>query len=258
MRALSKRRLAIPFLGAMIIVIWQTVGNESALGAPLLDKPGFPRFVGKSIEISYEAVHPQNPLEIYYHFHFFSVKRDCFQRGQENVPSAFKHKSQAHYCLVSWLRTICRTKIVPEDRLNTECPQFQWRPSRILHENARLINVVREDPGAGHAVNKFELEFTPREDGGLDSDHDAQLAFDMIRVPRGGAPQPICGNPQRNGEDSNHEGRNRANSLMVLSNENARTSFVPTEHETEVGDTLFKGIAGVLALAIAYALLKRF
>jgi hypothetical protein len=186
----------------MIIVVGQTVGNEAAATIPLLYKPSFVGFICESIEVSNKPMHPQDPFEIHNHCGFFFVELERFQRVQANIRPTVKHKSGADHCVISGLRIICGTKIVTEDHLDTECSQFHWRPSRIFHENARLIDVVREDSGAGHAVNKVKLEFPPGEDGRLDSDHDAQLAFDMASVPYGGAPEPIRSNPQRQREDS--------------------------------------------------------
>jgi hypothetical protein len=114
-RALRKR-VAVCFSWAMII-IRQTVWDEGlAAAAPLFYKSSFPDFVRKSIEVPDEAIRPQNPFEFSQKQHLIIVESKSLKRGQFNIFASGKKIRCTDDGVVTGRRIVCGMKIVMEDR----------------------------------------------------------------------------------------------------------------------------------------------
>lgn len=92
--------------------------------------------------------------------------------------------------------------------------------------------------------------------GGKSRDPDRSAHFARLDLSK--LLQPPSGPPQCSSKDDEAQGTKGDGRVTILNDKDARTTFIPTEHDKEVGDTFFRGLLGFLALYIAYALLKRF
>jgi hypothetical protein len=70
--------------------------------------------------------------------------------------------------------------------------------------------------------------------------------------------QSFSGPPKRSCEKHQAQGAEGDDRIAIFNEKDTRTSFIPTEHDKEIGDTLFRELLCFVALYLAYTLLKRF